>query len=59
MNERELNALIAILIKRHGHAAEAIARKRALRCRRMLEEAWAEIWGTVADRIAQQRLTEK
>ncbi len=55
MDEREITALAAIMVKRHGKAAEAIARKRALRCRRMLEEVWAETWTAVANRLAQKQ----
>jgi hypothetical protein len=52
MDDREINALATIMVKRHGKAAEAVARKRALRCRRMLEEVWAATWIAVADHLA-------
>ena len=54
MDDREITALAAIMVKRHGKAAEAIARKRALRCRRMLEEIWATTWTAVAEHLAQR-----
>lgn len=55
MDQREVEALARIMVKRHGKGAETIARKRAIRCRRMLEEKWATTWAAVADAIAQER----
>lgn len=52
MDQRELQSLVNVMIARHGVGAEMLARKRASRCRRMLEERWVAIWTEVADRIA-------
>jgi hypothetical protein len=54
MDDREVDALAAILIRRHGTAAELVARKRVLRSKRMLEEIWAVTWTRVAERVAQK-----
>jgi hypothetical protein len=51
MNDKDVERLTVIMTARHGKAAEAIARKRALRCKRMLENDWAETWNAVAGRI--------
>jgi len=59
MDESEIDRLFAIMVKRHGKGAEAMARKRALRCKRMAEDAWAAIWSAVADRIAQTALARR
>jgi hypothetical protein len=54
MDDREVDALAAIMIRRHGKTAELVARKRVLRSKRMLEEIWAVTWIRVAERIAQK-----
>jgi hypothetical protein len=52
MDDREVDALAAIMIRRHGTAAELVARKRALRSKRMLEDIWVVTWTKVAEHIA-------
>lgn len=52
MDEERIEKLAAIMSQRHGRGAEAIARKRALRCKRIQQTDWARTWEMIATYIA-------
>ncbi len=51
MNDKELETLATIMLKRHGKGAVGLARRRAQRCKARSEEAWARHWHDIAERI--------
>jgi hypothetical protein len=58
MDEVRIESLTRLLTVCHGKDAEAVARKRAARCRRRNEADWSLVWQEVANRLSQRAITD-